>query len=478
VRLVDAIRGVSLTGRLPFAVPTLCLLGLLAWTSWLQLLVSLRILQWDSHVFVLIGRWWLHGIWPYRDAWELKPPGIFLYLAGVFAVLGEAVWSIRVANWLLACASTVAAFVFLFRQSGLLAAFLGAGAWTYWSAHAYFVWGGVYTELYAATLSWGACALASSGRATAAGAAVAGALLFKHPAATVLVPVAWLLGPRAAPRLALGAGAVLLPVVGAAWLIPGMWQPFIECNWTGLFAHGEIGAGTPWTMRLTQLWGSLTELATRFPIASLFVVAGTATAPLAALGWFVADLVGVMAQRNFYDHHWVLAFPSAIWVASSALRRPLIGALAIAMLALCFPLYWRATAPNALVAWQRWTSGDWPVVTARPFEDEVGRYVNAHTLPSERIVVFGWNANGLGVYWSAQRLPAIRRFFGPCCGTSMAMVMAEIDQHQPAAVVLAGIPDDSPLRPWLAKSYRLDRRFAYDYVADVWLRGSNGAVSD
>ena len=449
------------------AAPAICVLALLVWTSWQQLLVSLRVLEWDSHVFILMGRWWLDGVWPYRDVRELKPPGIFVYLASVFAILPDALWSVRIGNWLLACASAVAAFVFLRRQVGLLAAFLGAGAWSYWSAHASFVWGGLYTEQYAASAMWVACVLAISRRPLAAGAAVGVAALFKHPAATVLLPVAWLLGAQAIPRMLVGLVAVLLPTAAVAWLVPGMWQPFVECNWTALLSHGEIGTGAPWTTRLGQLWVSVVDLARRFPFASLFVVAGVATAPAAAVLWFFADLLAVVAQRNFYEHHWILAFPSAIWIASTALRRPLIAALAILILAAWLPGYWNAMAPNTRLAWQQWTSGNWPVVPGRPFEDEVGRYVRARTVTGDRISLFGWNASGLAIYWSAERLPASRHFFGMCCGISAETLMAETERNKPAALVLVGIPDDSPLRSWLERAYAFDRRFTADYTADV-----------
>src|SRR5262245_10910266 len=160
----------------------IALLALFGWTTWLHLLVSLRFLEWDSHIWVLMGRWWLDGIWPYRDAWELKPPGIFLYIAGVFALLPHALWSLRLTDWLLSCATTVIAFCFLRRQTNLFAAFLGAGAWSFWSVHDYLVLGNIYTEQYAAGAMWLACWLATTGRPTATGAAAGLAVLFKHPA--------------------------------------------------------------------------------------------------------------------------------------------------------------------------------------------------------------------------------------------------------------------------------------------------------
>jgi hypothetical protein len=451
--------------RLEGGAATACVVGLLLWTTWLQLLVSLRLPQWDSDIWLLMGRWWLDGIWPYRDAWELKPPGIFLYMAGIFALLPHALWSVRVVDWLVACGSMVAAFLFLRRQVGLLPACLGAGAWSYYSIHNYFVWGSIFTEQYAAAAMWMACWLASAGRPVAAGAAVAAAALFKHPAATVVLPAVWFLGIRRVPWLLLGTAAVVLPILAGAWLVPDMWERFVECNWSALFYHGQLGATSAvWTNRVGQLWSQLVGLAARFPIASLTVLAGVGAAPAVAV---------LVAQRLFATHHFVLALPSAIWIASSALRRPLIAGIAVLMLAAWLPGLWREWSPQTHKAWALWTGGNWPVFIGRPFEDEVGGYVRARTEPSDRIAVLGWNATELAIYWSAERLPAIRHFYGLCCGVTAGVLLAEVHQTQPAAVVLINVPEGS-MQQQLEARYRFDRRFHADYAVEVWLRRSEG----
>src|SRR5512135_1249469 len=66
---------------------------LAAFTLWVHLYQFSSPLQFDSHVFLLIGRWVREGLLPYRDVFEPHPPGIFYYVAGVFSVLPETLWS-------------------------------------------------------------------------------------------------------------------------------------------------------------------------------------------------------------------------------------------------------------------------------------------------------------------------------------------------------------------------------------------------
>src|SRR5215212_1087965 len=50
----------------------------------------------DQALFFYIGREWLHGSVPYRDTFDLKPPGIYFLHALSIAILGPRQSSIRV----------------------------------------------------------------------------------------------------------------------------------------------------------------------------------------------------------------------------------------------------------------------------------------------------------------------------------------------------------------------------------------------
>ena len=49
----------------------------------------------DQAMFFYIGREWLHGRIPYRDAFDVKPPGIYALFAAAIAVFGEHQWAPR-----------------------------------------------------------------------------------------------------------------------------------------------------------------------------------------------------------------------------------------------------------------------------------------------------------------------------------------------------------------------------------------------
>ena len=50
----------------------------------------------DQGIYAMVGRALLHGEMPYRDAWDFKPPGIFLIYASARALFGGGQWGIRV----------------------------------------------------------------------------------------------------------------------------------------------------------------------------------------------------------------------------------------------------------------------------------------------------------------------------------------------------------------------------------------------
>jgi hypothetical protein len=61
------------------------------------LLLSLLLFPYgrDQGVFAVIGQGILEGEAPYRDRWDLKPPGVFFLYAMARAVLGPGMWAIR-----------------------------------------------------------------------------------------------------------------------------------------------------------------------------------------------------------------------------------------------------------------------------------------------------------------------------------------------------------------------------------------------
>lgn len=60
----------------------------------------------DQGIYAMVGRAILQGKMPYRDAWDFKPPGVFVVYALARAALGSGQWAIRVVEALGLVATT------------------------------------------------------------------------------------------------------------------------------------------------------------------------------------------------------------------------------------------------------------------------------------------------------------------------------------------------------------------------------------
>jgi hypothetical protein len=69
----------------------------------------------DQGIYATVADSMLRGGMPYRDAWDFKPPGIFVVYAATRAVLGSGQWAIRLVE-VLGLSSVVAAYVILARR--------------------------------------------------------------------------------------------------------------------------------------------------------------------------------------------------------------------------------------------------------------------------------------------------------------------------------------------------------------------------
>jgi hypothetical protein len=489
-------------------------LVLFAFTSWVHLASFGSLLQYDSHIFVVVARQLRHGLLPYRDLWELKPPGVFYYLAGIFAVLPDALWSVRLVDFALyACAGF--AFYRLCRfEASRLFALMGSAAWLYFGHHYLFNLGGLYTEEYAAIGGIFAVASAAAYGASgdlrwafASGLAVAAAALFKHPGASALAPAFILMSRRPAALayalLLLGATLPLVLVIGYFWS-RGALEDFLECNLWALITHGRLAAVDQalLSQRLRDLVIRGREMLAPFPILTGSLVVGLPVAVLrptwlraAALSWVVLDALGVAAQRQYAQHHFILTFPSICLLGTLAaawLLQPRPGErrlvtlprIAVCSLALWFALpelhtAWKARQPVVNEQWRLFLSGPsaWRWSPARELESRVGEYVRERTGPEDRIHVQGFGGTLLGVYWAADRPVATRYFYEAPFPIDQARALAELQRSRPAYVVVGSHPPFLFLMPWLTAEYSIETVKWHDYRIDIWARTERGEFS-
>ena len=299
----------------------------------------------DQGIYAMVARAVLRGEMPYRDAWDFKPPGIFLIYAVARAVFGTSQVGIRVIE----VAGLAAMAVGMVRLAerwwgepriGLIAAALSV------LVHAQLeFWHTAQPESFGGMITIGALLCASAARDDlqrrrrigvwiASGALFGVAGLLKPPlvggAGVVGLALAWAewkdapkrdgraaLRAAAIPIAAVG-GGVLLPIaVCAAWFaargaiadlydVLVLFTPhYTALSWEGVTVGGMLYEGfTEWLTNYNSLVtaGLLLLLALR---PSPRERAGVAV----LLGVIVIHIVGVAMQGKFFPYHYGATWP-------------------------------------------------------------------------------------------------------------------------------------------------------------------------
>lgn len=491
------LRAFALNGGLLDVALWAWLAAVIVWTHTLRLTAFFN---WDSQLFLNMGRWVSRGVVPYREAMEVKPPGIFLYFAALFSASPTA-WAIRLADVVWALAGAWALVRLLREPAGRFAAAAAATAWIYWHHHAWLDHGGVYTEHYAALA--GLIALACRGP-LASGWWTAAAALFKHPGAAVAAAIVIVRWPQWRWRdYGWWLLAIVAPIAAVLlWLwLAGAWEGFLYANVWILVSHGRFDR-LPWNARLFELWQSQIEVAQHYPAMAVGVALGLLATPflrsalaLGTAAWWLVAIAGVALQGRYFEHHYLLFLPPAALLGGLGLGwlvrlRPAEGVpLRLARAALAgVALWWGASVARGEIGerWyvfqQRWAQvvagpTAWPVGPASRFEAAVGDYINTHTASTDRIHVQGFNPTLLNIYWYAQRPPAAPLFYEVPFVLDRALQFRQIVAGDPAYVVIdRGTLLDPALLAWLERDYQPDATFGDAYVVDLWRRRDRPAA--
>lgn len=302
----------------------------------------------DQGLYHYIGREWSQGRLPYRDAFDVKTPGIYA-LHAVLTTLFDptAIWPIRLAE-LVAVVGIGVLLARIVDREGKLAGLRGLGVLAASVGYyAYFnYWDTGQCEIWCVLLSALAVECALGGRAVVAGVLFGVAALFKPPS-LIFMPfgalvLAWPIFPlrRALARGAWMALGIALPLALTAlyFIVKGAWFDFHDV----LFVNNRhyVVAGR-WVHSFEQ-WLVLLPHQFRIDGALSFVlVNGMWAGGLAA--WrrghtqlfrlfsltflaFVAVVVAVSAQLKFCPYHW------GLWVGPLTMA-VLVGARAFSELA-------------------------------------------------------------------------------------------------------------------------------------------------
>ena len=308
----------------------------------------------DQGLYYYVGREWLAGAVPYRDAMEQKTPLVFLLHGLLVLVTGENMWAIRVAElaWVLVVGLVVAD---LASQAGeprrpgvrglacLSVAVLYFGLLNYWDTAQCEIW---YAGL--SLFSLRAVARGPVGRRSwLAGGLFGGlALLMKPPAAPLLVVVAGVTvmrAARAAPPgtrgravlralAAFGAGAGLpLALVALYFFGAGGLGHLVDLAFRANY-HDMIHSSTVSGLKdvLRRIGDAAARTGPLAPCIAAVAVLGTGLSSRRrwrgdgryALGLLLlaAGCLAVVLQRKFYGYHWgalapLMALPLACLAA-------------------------------------------------------------------------------------------------------------------------------------------------------------------
>ncbi|MBI5956920.1 MAG: glycosyltransferase family 39 protein [Chloroflexi bacterium] len=344
---------------------------------WLSLLILVTILAnlpllyqpfgRDQGIFAYIGDGLNHGLVPYRDAWDHKPPGIYFVYALAFSLFGREMTSLRLLETIYMAVTALALYLLGRRWRGEAVGLAAAFLYVLGSAWLFEWWDRAQAEIYMALPSvlavyfflaawpWKRAGPAQRGWAAtplllALAGFASGVLVYFKPTGITVLGCLFLATPFFASKewrralwqavwpasaLALGFGLSFVPL-GAyfAWngALGDLVQSVIEFN----MYHARTG-GNP-TVAGT-ISGTLDFLGNMNVLAPL-AMASTAAMALGSKGglapltplerdraswllvaWLFFSAVGIWLQGKFFSYHWSPVLPPLALLAADGLRR-------------------------------------------------------------------------------------------------------------------------------------------------------------
>jgi len=312
-------------------------------------------LERDEGEYAYVAWRMLEGEVPYRDAFDQKPPGVFVAYLGAFALLGRSTEAIHLFAHLWSAGTAVLLCLLLRRLAGEMAAVWGVLVFAVVSTDAALSATAANTEVFmllpmVASLLCLERAVAEE-RACwwlACGALAAAACWFKQVAGTnaLFLGLVAVLDVRAAGAggrarlilrrytwLTLGALAISVPVV-AAFAAAGALQPFLDAVFLHNFEYSQrksLGEG------LVSLGVALRRQGPGFAVfwlLALWAVIGPLRSTLSGrrawgllTGWWVASLAGSALGLHFRPHYFIQALPALAGLcglALAAVSRPIL----------------------------------------------------------------------------------------------------------------------------------------------------------
>jgi 4-amino-4-deoxy-L-arabinose transferase-like glycosyltransferase len=465
-------------------------------------------LERDEGEYAYIAQRMLEGDVPYRDAFDQKPPGVFLVYAAAFALLGQSIESIHLAMYLWTAATALVLFALLRRLAGELSAAFAALVFSIATADPRLVATAANTEIFMLLPMAAAthCMLRGLsdgrwGRWLGCGVLSAAACWIKQVAAANVVFIAVFAAgdllsrrPRLAPRsllrvyalLALGGALASAPFL-LYFAFQGAWGPFIDAVLLHNIAYSQdlsIAAGLRKTRYLLGRQAPSLGVLWALALCAVLIpqLAGRRVRLLLA-GWALASLVGVSIGLHFRPHYFIQLLPALAALCGVAaggaarwlLARPGPGPAWAGLAALVLLVL----APPVAANWGTLRAGSPEAISRKiyglnPFPEslEIANYIRSTSDADDSVYVVGSEPQ---ILFYAERRSATRyiifypltaRF--PDAAERQREVMREVAEAEPRYVVMANLRTSLLITPeterfvfeetarWLSRLYRLE----------------------
>lgn len=409
----------------------------------------------DQGAFACVADVILRGGTPYRDAWEIKPPGIYYLFSASFALFGRSMLAPRLLDlvWSLAAAGLL--FSVGKRLLSLLAGTLGAFFFLVFYALGFDYWTTTQCDGFASLpIAAAAAALVaaerrrSPGLAVLCGALIGIAITIKFTlGAFLLLPCLAALFAREETSRARAArtGAYVggcfgvLGIVAALMWLSGAWYDMVYLLFTWNAKYAALRSRVPMTIRIPHetfrfLLAGQYWILRAVGLLGLIGAGDLVFRPAAGRArwliptWALLMLAGLWVQAKFHPYHWLPLLPPLGLLAGhglAAARRWIrdtgtpqrAGALAVAgaallvaMLASGYSTHFqvpirhalgRSPQAESLKEFGEYGQGDFSLAA----DLEVSRFLRENSAADEAIYVWGFEPL---VYFLADRRPASR----------------------------------------------------------------------
>ena len=434
--------------------------------------------EWDVGTYTAIAREMLAGERLYADAWDIKPPAIFVTYAAVQFFTGDGFLHI----YLLSVIASIVTMLGVYSAASVAGRAAGMWAAAFWAAMCYEPGTGgnlPNTEVFInAAVAWGfGLWVNSSSRMTWRRAAAIG-LLFALASLYKQVAVAPMLGMMVGHCRWWRRWTMLIGVVLATWAVVLAyfaatdrgwlaWQTFFVAprGYSGSVGSVLLSSLTPQKMVSKYLLFAIPAMALAIVAAMPIHAVVSMRVWRLFLGLCLGTHLAVALPGQFHWHYYQLWFvPLAIgagWGAAAVMkvlepRRPAL-AYAIVVLALA-----AMTAPQA--SWYRLSSREW---AKRKYGDF---FVYSHDafreaarrLPSNE-TFYTWSDEAYAYSITGRRPPAtalwkMHTTTGPLAEWLTRRTLEDLEKNKPAMIILYGEspgPEDHPILEWTKQHYDL-----------------------